>query len=213
MEEQSGDRAGSQGLGVRTCLPPCGPAPISQLLSSAMAASWQEPQAESTVCGIYKQPAIRSPSRSSSHARGPHGEAQRVIWLQQGPAAARHARCPSLARVTGGPGRVLLSVTTATALGRRCSQLPFIPGRGDERGCWNCSFSLFSFLRRDLDKRSLKYLLALFSATGWKRSGYSRASHTSPLSGQRGRGRQGHFACVAPRPPSVAGARAVTSSN
>ena len=67
--------------------------------------------------------------------------------------------------MTGGLWRGLwwCSVAVATALrGGPSSQLPFIPRRGEERGCWNCSFSLFFFLCCDLDEQSLKCSPAIF---------------------------------------------------
>lgn len=109
------------------------------------------------------------PSRSASHAHEPRGEAQRVIWLQQ---ARRPVPCSRDWR----PGLWCCSVAMATALrGGPSSQLPFIPGRGEERGCWNSSFSLFFFLCCDLDEQSLKCSLAIFFCLRWKTSGCSRA--------------------------------------
>ena len=68
------------------------------------------------------------------------------------------------------------SVAVATALrGGPSSQLPFIPRRGEDRGCWNCSFSLFFFLCCDLDEQSLKCSPAIFFCLCWKTSGCSRA--------------------------------------
>lgn len=42
-----------------------------ELLSSAVAAPWQEPKAKFTVCGIYKQPAIRSQQERLARTQAP----------------------------------------------------------------------------------------------------------------------------------------------
>lgn len=67
--------------------------------------------------------------------------------------------------------------------------------RGEERGCWNCSFPRFFFLCCDLDEQSLKRSPAIFFCLCWKTSGCSRAVQRksrllgcSPQSLPRGRG-------------------------
>lgn len=132
---------------------------FQELFSSTVAASWQKFKAEFTVCGIYKQPVIPLPR---THA-GPM-ERPRVICLQQGQAAAW---CP-LARVTGaGWALCCCPVAMAAALrGVLGSPRPFILGRSDEGPLELFHFPSLCSSAVTLTERSLKYLLAVFSAAG-----------------------------------------------
>lgn len=113
----------------------------------------------------------------------PHGEAQRVIWLQQG--RAPQTRLVPLARVTGGPGLGLLLRSRGNGSQGR-AWLPASPHSREGR-CEGPAgivpFSLFFFLCRDLDRQSLKSLLAVFSAWAGRdrdTQGFSRGSPAFP---------------------------------
>ena len=129
--------------------------PLSRTVCKHRCSPRLEPKAKFTVCGIYKQPASRPQQKRLARTRAP----RRGPASDLAPAARRPVPCSRDWR----PGLWCCSVAMATALrGGPSSQLPFIPGRGEERGCWNCSFSLFFFLCCDLDEQSLKCSPAIF---------------------------------------------------